>query len=91
MVAKINISIDEELLAKIDNLAESSYTTRSGLIAVVMRDYIKSKELLDTLDYIKTSIDKIASTHGNTLDEDTLKELDTFKTLCKLVTKGNYS
>ena len=43
-MAKVQISLDEELLKRIDFYAEKTYTTRSGLIARVMVEFLDEKE-----------------------------------------------
>ena len=41
---KIQISIREELLRKIDEDADKNFMTRSGYISYVMTQYLKAKE-----------------------------------------------
>lgn len=43
-MAKINISLDDELLAKIDEMAKAYYTNRSAYIAMTMAQIIKQQE-----------------------------------------------
>ena len=43
-MAKVQISIDEELLKRIDFYAEKTYSTRSGLVARVMVEFLDEKE-----------------------------------------------
>ena len=82
-MAKINISIDDELLEKIDTLADENYTSRSGFISMGMNDFIKQKEVLYAIKSMSASMAKIAKT--GTIDDETLKELETFQTLCGIM------
>ena len=40
MITRINITIDDELLNKIDSYAKKRYLSRSGLIAFVLSTYL---------------------------------------------------
>ena len=84
-MAKINISIDDELLEKIDNLAEDNFTSRSGFISMGMNEFVKSKEIVSAIKSMSVSMAKIATM--GTIDEDTLKELEMFQALCGMIQK----
>lgn len=43
-MAKVQISLEDELLERIDFYAKNTYTTRSGLIARVMVEFLDEKE-----------------------------------------------
>lgn len=49
MIKRINITIDEELLNKIDSYSKKRYLSRSGLISLVLSTY------LDTFDISSNS------------------------------------
>lgn len=85
-MAKINISIDDELLEKIDTLADENYTSRSGFISMGMNEFVKQKEVLHAIKSMSASMAKIAKT--GTIDDETLKELETFQTLCGIMTNA---
>lgn len=84
-MAKINISIDDELLAKIDKLAEENYTSRSGFICIGMNEFVQHKEITSAIKSMSYSFAKIAS--NGSLDDETLQELDTIQKYCELFTK----
>lgn len=84
-MAKINISIDDELLEKIDNLAEDNFTSRSGFISMGMNEFVKSKEIVSAIKSMSVSMAKIATL--GTIDDETQKELETFQAICGMLTK----
>ena len=43
-MAKVQISLDDELLERIDFYAKNTYATRSGLIARVLVEFLDEKE-----------------------------------------------
>lgn len=85
-MAKINISIDDELLEKIDTLADENYTSRSGFISMGMNEFVKQKEAIQAVKSMSASMAKIA-TFG-TIDDETLKELEAFQTICGIMTNA---
>ena len=82
-MAKINISIDDELLQKIDVLAEDNFTSRSGFISMGMNEFVKGKEVLSAIKSMSASFAKIAT--NGTVDEETKKELEAFAKLCGMM------
>ena len=44
MIKRINITIDEELLNRIDSYSKKSYLSRSGLISLVLSTYLNKVE-----------------------------------------------
>ena len=49
MITRINITIDEDLLNKIDSYSKKRYLSRSGLISAVLSGY------LDTVEQVPSS------------------------------------
>ena len=86
-MAKINISIDDALLAKIDRLADESYTSRSGFISMGMSQFVQSKEVISAIQSMSVSMARIAS--SNEIDAETKKELAEFKMLCDFLGRTN--
>lgn len=73
-MAKLNITINDDLLARAEKFAENQYMTKSGLVAVALREYLNAQELMPVLNSMKLAFDKIAD--SGELDEQTEKELD---------------
>lgn len=48
-MAKINISIDDELLKKADKFAKKIYTSRSGLISIALVNYMNNQDVITKL------------------------------------------
>ena len=48
-MAKINISIDDELLKKADKFAKKIYTSRSGLISIALVNYMNNQDAITKL------------------------------------------
>lgn len=56
-MAKINISIDDELLKKADKFAKKIYTSRSGLISIALVNYMNNQEsIIKLLEEVQEDI-----------------------------------
>lgn len=82
-MAKINISIDDELLNRIDNFADNNYMSRSGLITLATNQYLNSAEVIKAVKDMSVSMRKIAE-NGN-VDDDTLKQLEDFERISNVL------
>lgn len=66
---KVNITIDDELMARIDKYADDNYTTRSGLVALACSQYLNSEEVKKAIVDMAVSFRRIAD-NNNISDED---------------------
>ena len=80
---KVNITIDDELMSKVDEYCDAYYQSRSGFFAQCAVEKLQAIESLNTLAEITSVLDKVASNETG-IDEDTQKEIDE---LTKLSTK----
>lgn len=79
---KINISIDDELLKRIDTQADESYMSRSGLISYACAQYINQVELMRAIKDLSITMRKIADT--GEIDEDVKAQLEDFERVSRL-------
>lgn len=70
---KVNVTIDEGLLERIDEYAEDNFITRSGLVQLAMSQFLTSNEATKALVEISLSLKKIAQT--GSFSEDDLRQL----------------
>lgn len=83
-MAKINISIDDDLLKRVDNYADDNYTSRSGLISTSLVEYLNAREMITAVRKLNITLEKM-SENGN-CDEETMKELESFTRLANMLT-----
>lgn len=83
-MAKVQISIDDKLLDRIDCYADENYITRSGLISMGMSEYLNSKETMRLIKNLNVAVQRIAD--QGAVDEDTMRQLEDFERLCKIIT-----
>lgn len=84
-MAKINISIDDGLLARLDKSAELNYMSRSGLISVSVAQYLNNAEVVSAVIDMALCVRKIAE--EGTVDKETAQQLSDLERLCKMLVK----
>lgn len=82
-MAKINVSIDDKLLEKVDIFADENYMSRSGLISLACTQFINTNELMSLIKEIAFNIRKIADTQK--IDDKTIKQLENFELMAKML------
>lgn len=78
---KVQISLDDELMNKIDSVADANYMSRSGLISFACVQYLNSIEMMSAMKDMSNAMKMIAE--NNELDEETSKKLEDIERLCK--------
>ena len=86
-MAKINISIDDELLERADKYTKKLYTSRSGLISIALASYMNSQEVIYAVNDLALAIRKIAD-QGD-IDEEIMQQLKDFEKMSRLLLKVN--
>lgn len=82
-ILKINISLDDELVGRIDNCAEANYMSRSGLISFATTQYLNQADMIVLLKDMSLAMRKIAD--NGTIDSDTMQQLEDFERMCKMI------
>lgn len=82
-MAKVQISIDDKLLERVDKYAEANYTSRSGLISLATTQYLNSNEVLLLVRDMALSMRKIAD--NNCVDDETMEKLQDFERLSRMM------
>lgn len=79
---KVQVSIDDELLTRIDNYAEKTYLSRSGLISLACTQFLIQSEVSLAIKDMALTMRKIADT--GTLDKDIMVKLEDFERFSKM-------
>lgn len=82
-MAKVQISIDDELMQKVDAYIEKNYMSRSGFFAMLANQHFQALQVTDSLKDITLSIRKVADT--NEIDDETQKKLEDFERLARVL------
>lgn len=71
---KVNVTLDDKLLSRLDTYADENYMSRSGLISLACTQYLNSADIVRVVKEMGIAINKIADMGG--LDEDTQKQIE---------------
>ena len=80
---KVGITLDEELLRRIDDYADENYLNRSNLISIATSQYLNAADVSRAVKEMAFAMRKIAD--SGEVDTDTLKQLEDFERLAKLL------
>lgn len=80
---KVQISLDDKLMERVDNYADNNYMSRSGLISLACTQFLNQSDAILVIKDMAISMRKIADT--GTIDADTLRELEDFERVCKMI------
>lgn len=77
---KVQITLDDELMKRVDAYADENYMSRSGLLSIAVTQYLNTKEMIGAITRMGVAMEKIAD--KGEIDEQTQKELEDFQRMC---------
>lgn len=80
---KVNITLEEELLQRIETYADENYLTRSGLITLAVSQYLLQAEASRAIVDMSLAMRKIADT--GTVTDEQLRELEDFERFARML------
>lgn len=80
---KVQISVDDKLMERVDAYADENYMTRSGLITLACTQFLNQAETLKAIVDMSICLNKIAE--KGTVDEDTMRELEDIERICRML------
>lgn len=86
MKMKVQISLDDDLMARVDNFASRNYMSRSGVVNQACLSYLITNELQFAIKDMAHSMRKIADT--GEVDVETRIQLEDFERITKMITGG---
>lgn len=84
-MAKITISLQDELLDKLDNHCEKNFSTRSAFISQSINNTLLSLEIPEALNKICFLFEQVAK--DKEIDENTKQDLFKLKTIAEVLKK----
>ena len=83
---KVNITLDDALMARIDGYAKENYMSRSGFVSLACAQYLNNADATRAIKDMALAMRKIADT--GTVDEQTQRQLEDFERLARYLS-GN--
>lgn len=81
---KFSVSMPDELVKKLDVLADENFCSRSGVITIAVREWVASEEAKKVLPALTEAIKSAAA--GRDLTDSQQRDLDLFMALSQAVT-----
>jgi len=83
---KVQISIDDDLVKRVDEHARENYTSRSGVITIACTQYLNAQDMTRYIKLLATSMRKIAD--SGEIDDETYEQLKDFERFVKVLSGG---
>lgn len=80
--AKLQITMEEELLNSVDDYCDKNYMNRSWLISQALVQVLNQQKMIDALTNISIAMRNVSE--KGEIDEDTKRQMEQFESLCKL-------
>lgn len=80
---KVGITLDEELMRRVDEYAEENYLNRSSLISLATTQFLNASDVTKAIRDMAFAMRKIAD--AGEVDEETRRQLEDFERLSKML------
>ena len=80
---KVNITLDEELMRRVDEYAEENYLNRSSLVSLATTQFLNAADVTKAIKEMAFAMRKIAD--SGEIDEQTKRDLEDFERLSKML------
>lgn len=80
---KISISIDDELLKKVDEYKDKHFLKRSAVFSIAVGNLILQDEMVKTLKAMQSALETVSQ--GKELTDEDKEKMDQFEFLCKTI------
>lgn len=80
---KVQITLDDALMQRVDAYADQNYMSRSGLLSLAVTQYLNAADVSLAVKEMALAMRKIAD--NGTVDHETMKQLEDFERLSKML------
>lgn len=80
---KVQVSLDDELMKRIDEYADQNYMSRSGLISLAATQFLNAADVTKAIIDMSLCMRKIADT--GKVDHETMEHLEDLERLSKML------
>ena len=80
---KVQISIDSDLLEAVDEYCDKNYMNRSWVFSQAVLQLVNQQKVIDAMTNVSVAVRKAVES-GNSIDDDTRKEIETFEALSSM-------
>lgn len=80
---KVQITLDDALMERLDAYADENYMSRSGLVSLAVTQYLNANDVTKAVKEMAVCMRKIAD--NGIVDHETMKQLEDFERLSKIL------
>lgn len=80
---KVNVTINDDLMKRVDEYAERNYMSRSGLISFATTQFLNGQQLVTAVQEMAVCMRKIAD--NGTVDDETKQKLQELEIVAKVL------
>lgn len=88
-MAKVAVSIPDELLQNMDKYAKDNFLSRSGFISMCCNQFLQAQEMQRVIGAMSDSMAKVAdAAEAGSIDAKTMHEFEQFQKLARMITNA---
>lgn len=80
---KVNVTLQDELVSRIDNFADENYMSRSGFLTLAAVQFLNTQDTMRLIRDMSLAMRKIADT--GTVDSEVMAQLEDFERFSKML------
>ena len=80
---KMTVTINDDLMKRVDEYVEENYMSRSGFLAMAANQFLNQYELIKTLRQVSDAVYNMAQ--DKELDDEAKQLLSDFESACRLM------
>lgn len=80
---KVQITLDDALMKRVDAYADENYMSRSGLLSLAATQYLNAVDVTKAIKDMSVAMRKIAD--NGSVDHETMEQLEDFERLSKML------
>lgn len=80
---KVNITLDEELMRRVDEYAEENYLNRSSLVSLATSQFLNAADVTKAIKDMAFAMRKIAD--NGEIDDESRRQLEDFERLSRML------
>lgn len=83
---KVNVTLDDELMQRVDSYADENYMSRSGLLSLACTQFLNAADVTRAIKDMALAMRKIAD--SGEIDAESKQQLEDFERLSKMLYGG---
>lgn len=80
---KVNVTLDDDLMSRIDAYADENYMTRSGFVSLACTKYLQEQEAFRLVKGLSVAVRKISE--SGSADADTVRKLQELEKIANIM------